>query len=324
MAVFPDGRVVVLYSNGHKDQTNIINGVIELAEYDNVKCRMTVREDGILIQYFGKSEWADKQWRRISPVPHTNLLRSLSGSPEDKWKYFVTLPNGVTVELVGVCDWPKEGKRCWRPDGSQLPMEIYAAKWNQNPGAGQYGFMYKVTGPDDIQYSCRIDGAGSTEGSCKVVDFQDNQLKGLTASISDMEKGRLSTTIRIGIAATPWETIANHDGKRMKSGRQGGVLWSQAFQSYSGTHIVASREWRKDQVERVIAINKDGKVHTTSHGSVASGKVDQLTASFRNLKFEQIEEFLYQVRPYKWVVFEDVSLRPGQNTDVQFYRKVTF
>ena len=128
----------------------------------------------------------------------------------------------------------------------------------------------------------------------------------------------MSTTIRIGVAATPWETIANHDGKRMKSGRQGGVLWSQAFQSYSGTHIVASREWRKDQVERVIAIDKDGKVHTTNHGSVASGKVDQLTASFINLKFEQIEEFLYQVRPYQWVAFKNVSLRPGHKTDVEF------
>jgi len=318
MAIFPDGRVVVLYSNGHKDQTDIVNGSIELAEYNNAKCRMAVRDNGILIQYFGRSESSGKQWKRISPVPHTNLLRSLSGSPEDKWNYFVTLPNGVTVELIGVCDWPEEGRRCWQPDGLKLPVEIYAAKWNQNPGTGQYGFMYKVTGPDDLKISCSIFGANSTEGSCKVVDASGRQLKNFTASISDMEEGRLSTTIRIGVAAGPWETIARHDGKRMTTGRQGGILWSQAFQSNSNTHIVTSRQWHKDQTDRVVAIDKEGKLHTAGGGSVASGKIDQHTASFRGLKLGQIEEFLYQVRPYQWVEFKNVSLRPGHETDVEF------
>jgi len=48
MAVFPDGRVVVLYSNGHKDLTNFVNGSVELAEHNDARCRMTVREDGSL------------------------------------------------------------------------------------------------------------------------------------------------------------------------------------------------------------------------------------------------------------------------------------
>jgi len=78
MAVFPDGRVVALYSNGHKDQTNIVDGSIELAEFNNAKCRMTIQEDGSLVQYFGSDLRATgKRWNRIAPEPHTNLLRSL-------------------------------------------------------------------------------------------------------------------------------------------------------------------------------------------------------------------------------------------------------
>jgi hypothetical protein len=76
MAVFPDGRVVALYSNGHKDLTNIVNGFIELAEFDNAKCRMTIQEDGSLVQYFD-SYATSKRWNRIAREPHTNLLRSL-------------------------------------------------------------------------------------------------------------------------------------------------------------------------------------------------------------------------------------------------------
>ncbi|MHC4241422.1 MAG: M56 family metallopeptidase [Planctomycetota bacterium] len=319
MAVFPDGRVVVLYSNGHKDKTNIVNGFIVLAEYKNAKCRMAVLQDGTLVQYFGQSESNGKRWRRISPEPHNNLLGALSDSWRFKGKYSVKLPDDVTVELVGVCDWLEKGKRCWQPDGLELPMEIYTTKRNVEPEFGKYGFMLKVTGPDDLNFSWnKILGSSGWHGSCKVMDAFGRKFKDLTASISDMEKGRLSTTIRVGVAAGPWGTIVSHDGKHMKSGRQGGVLWSQAFQTNSGTHIVASRQWRKDQTERVIAIDKDGKIHTTSHGSVASGNVDQLTASFRNLKLGQIEEFQYQTRPYQWVEFKNVSLSPGHKTNVQF------
>ena len=76
MAVFPDGRVVALYSNGHKDRTNIVDGSIELAEFNNAKCRMTIQEDGSLVQYFDLYA-NSKRWNRIAPEPHTNLLRSL-------------------------------------------------------------------------------------------------------------------------------------------------------------------------------------------------------------------------------------------------------
>jgi hypothetical protein len=177
--------------------------------------------------------------------------------------------------------------------------------------------MFEVNGPEDLNFSCNIFGASSSEGSCKVIDAQGNQLERFEATISDMEKGRLSTTIRVGIATGPWKTIASHDGKQMKIGKQGDVLWSQAFQTENSTNVVASAEWRKDQVERVVAIDKEGKLYTTGHGSVASGKVDQLTASFRNLKLGQIEKFLYQTRPYQWIKFNNVSLKPGFITRVQ-------
>jgi hypothetical protein len=230
------------------------------------------------------------------------------------------LSNGATVELVGICDWPEEGNRCWRPDGSQLPTGLYASKRNIKPKAGDYGFIYKVTGDDDIKISCnRIAGAKGITGSCNVVDAMGNQFKDLIASISDMEEDRLSTTIRIGVAAGPWKTISSHDGKRMASRREGGVLWSQAFQDNSGTHITASREWDTDQNGRIIAIGNNGQIHTTHEGgSVSSGKILQRTSHFRKLKLDQVKEFQYQVRPFQWVEFKNVSLKPGHKTDVKF------
>jgi ketosteroid isomerase-like protein len=233
-------------------------------------------------------------------------------------KFSAALSNGVTVELVGICNWPKEGKRCWRPDGSTLAEKIYASKGNKSPGASDFGFIFKVNGPEDLDFSWyKIEGTTGWEGSCKVIDAQDKQLEGFEAAISYMKEGQSATTIRIGIAAGPWTTITSYNGSRMNIDRHGGVLWSQAFETNNGTHIVASAQWHRDRAERIIAIDKDGKLHTTEHSSVSSGNVDQLTANFGNLKLNQIKEFQYQTRPYDWVMIRNVSLQPGVKTDVQ-------
>jgi beta-lactamase regulating signal transducer with metallopeptidase domain len=81
MAVFPDGRVVVLYSNGHKDETRIVDGTITLAEYNNARVTMARADDGTLIQTSDAWNGFAKRWRRIDPIPRTELLRPLSGPP---------------------------------------------------------------------------------------------------------------------------------------------------------------------------------------------------------------------------------------------------
>ena len=40
-------------------------------------------------------------------------------------QFKATLPNGVTVELVGVCEHPSEGKQWWRPNGTLLKEAPY-------------------------------------------------------------------------------------------------------------------------------------------------------------------------------------------------------
>jgi beta-lactamase regulating signal transducer with metallopeptidase domain len=81
MAVFDDGRVIVLYSNGHRDETLYENGFVELAEYDNARLKMTVIEDKRLLQYAGRDEGSGmgKLWRRIHSEPRTDLLKALTG-----------------------------------------------------------------------------------------------------------------------------------------------------------------------------------------------------------------------------------------------------
>jgi len=233
--------------------------------------------------------------------------------------YTATLPNGVTVGLVGVCDYPAGGKRCWRPDGLELHKKIYAAKWNKKPVPGDYGFMFKVNGPQDLSFSWnKIDGTKSWEGSCKVIDENGNQLEGFEAAISDMLEEKITTSIKIGVATGHWKTIVTSNGGKMAIPESKDILFSQAYESNNFVGITVSSPWHKDRVERIVAVDKSGQIHITKDtGSVASGEIDQMTAKFYDLKLKDISEFQFQTRPYEWVELRNVSLKPGTKTDVQ-------
>ncbi|MHC5062281.1 MAG: M56 family metallopeptidase, partial [Planctomycetota bacterium] len=58
------------------------------------------------------------------PVPQTRKEPSNRRTTTALPEFIKTLPNGVKVELVGVCEYPSAGKQWWRPDGSRLDMEI--------------------------------------------------------------------------------------------------------------------------------------------------------------------------------------------------------
>ncbi len=84
----------------------------------------------------------------------------------EKPQFIARLSNGVTAELLGVCRWPTEEPVCWKPDGSKLDHPLHVTKSNVHPRRNDYGFMLRVTGPDDLEVRWnRIEGADSREGS---------------------------------------------------------------------------------------------------------------------------------------------------------------
>ncbi len=235
-----------------------------------------------------------------------------------KPQFIVRLSNGVTAELLGVCNWPTQEAVCWKPDGSPLAPPLQAKKSHVGRADHRYGFILRVTGPDDLNISWnKIEGAGGWEGSCDVLTADGKRLGDCTAAVASMEAGIEKTSLRVGFATGPWITISTHDGKSMSTRGRAGVLWSHAFNDSGTACIVATAEWIKDRTTRIIAIDNGGATHTAPRGSVAQGNMDQMTARFYGLSPDRIREFQYQVRPYEWAEFEDVSLRPGEPTNVR-------
>jgi beta-lactamase regulating signal transducer with metallopeptidase domain len=116
MAVFADGRIVVLYSNGHRDETQYTDGRIELDEYANLKAKLLLLPDGRTLQTSGRAQGIAKLWQRIDAVPKTELLRPLMEAPAAP---------AATPPPTQPADAPAWGEAV---DGLQAAVELVPAK----------------------------------------------------------------------------------------------------------------------------------------------------------------------------------------------------
>ena len=91
--------------------------------------------------------------------------------------------------------------------------------------------------------------------------------------------------------------------------------------SEAGVRVTVTHNYRHVQI-RMIAVESDGSVRGgTNHYQVVSDKIGHTTMTFPGLSLKQAVqrrvEFQFQVRPYHWVEFHNVSLRPGRRTQVE-------
>ncbi len=233
--------------------------------------------------------------------------------------YQATLPNGVTVELVGVCEHPSEGKQWWRPDGTDLEEQIHVKKSGTVAARGKaFAIAARVNGPEDMTFKWgEIDGSYGG-ASLEVVGSQGQAISNMRAQKVHVDENLTTTSMRLGAAAGNWETKATHDGSGMMSIGHGewGITFSKAFQPGKETKLIISDDFL-EYSHRIVAIDLDGNLHTPARRSWGSaGKMRQTTVDF-NILLDNIKEFQFQTRPYQWVTFKNVSLRPGAKTDVQ-------
>ncbi len=241
-------------------------------------------------------------------------------------QFTATLSNGVTVELVGVCEHPSEGKKWWRPDGSLLKetmgIKIYgrlACDIEDAFRGKPYAFVVRIDGPTDLNFKWGQTQDTRCLAQGKVIDEQGREVKGMQAIQASIDEQKVGATLRLAVASGPWQNEAAHSGRGiMGTGRkQGAVMFSEAYESDKGVKITVSDDLNELE-HRIAAVDAEGNVlGAVSKPWVGVGKMRQTVAHFKNLGLKQIKEFQFQTRPYEWVEFKNVSLKPGVKTDVQ-------
>ncbi len=256
-------------------------------------------------------------------LPMAAVARNKEAAPETSKQtepeFIAILPNGVTVELVAVCKYGGASTEWWRPDGTELAREIRIKKAGTVAASGKaYAVAVKVKGPEDMALRWgKIKGA-TGGASLEVVDSQGKTISNMKAQKVNIDEKLTTTSIQLGVATGDWETKAEHDGKDIMSlGIEGGgIAFSEAYESNGVLKINVSDDFLNLD-HRIIAVDKEGTEHVPQSQSwTSAGKVRQTIPGFHNLTLNQIKEFQYQVRPYDWAEFKNVSLKPGLKTEV--------
>jgi serine/threonine protein kinase len=144
--------------------------------------------------------------------------------------------------------------------------------------------------------------------------------------------------VRLGLPTKVWEeTDASWtwtgDWRRLKkkSIRRKGQEWEIWFQniqdSPAAMSITFTHNTKRDWEARLVAVDQEGLVHEPESPIGGGGQSYQQDAeimsylqgptTFRGMNQSRLKELRFQVRPYYWVEFRNISLRPGQLTQVE-------
>ena len=251
--------------------------------------------------------------------PYRQTPRSIDVVENSGEPWIARLPSGVTVELLGVSENPSKDKPRWRPDGSPLAERPY--DWL---GASVGNEKAKIAREIVVRLrNVPSEAVGVSWQFDPPCDFATGNPSRLGSGMKDIRAVAIrvpgasrTVTVRFGVAAGPWKTVAEGQG------RGGDVLGGDAVFSPAvakdGNSIISVAHRFADQEVRVVADGLDGQERVGTPGpNGGGGKLFQMTATFSKALPKDIRKFRLQTRPYQWVEFRNVSLYPGQKTNVQ-------
>jgi len=252
---------------------------------------------------------------------------------EKQANFIATLPNGVTVELLGVCEHPNESKQWWAPDGQILDKIPYAElgllqTWTgENLGWGRE-FAVRVSSDNHCNFAAKtdsgIDDLWVDRIQPKTADGET--IKDLRAFLGVFRGNINSGDVGFGVACGPWEKVEEwgpHDWSEniadvtsFQSDKSVILTWPR---DYKNGFVVTVTHGFVNEATRLVLTEKNGRHHRIYGeplGGTASG-MERDRYTFLNFKCEDIEKFDFEKRPYEWVEFKNVSLKPNFKTDVQ-------
>lgn len=240
-----------------------------------------------------------------------------------------SLPNGVTVELVGLCEHPSEGKSWWKPDGSELKDRPYRQLKHkmEDAGAKLYELAFRVQGGGNILARIATDVNGIRSSSAtELLNKEAEQIQpqykqdcyetviGCNPDIDQMD-----ITILIG-SDLLWKTDTSMEameGATLANTSTNGPSAMIAAPIEKDGHVFVNMAIKITGMQfRAIAMDENGKMHISSGSSTVQQNMGMMEAQF-DLPLSEIKSIQFQTQKFQPVIFKNVSLKPGEKTDVK-------
>jgi beta-lactamase regulating signal transducer with metallopeptidase domain len=191
----------------------------------------------------------------------------------------VKLDNGVTLELLGVCKHPSEGRQWWRPDGSPLePAPYKANRATEMPQAGLrwYEFAVRLAAPDDAHVRWVIAGGKHGSDSGPPIGHTGEYRRDLRSYKATLPEGQEATEIRLGVAVGAWRTRAMHpplDAGSYPLDESRAIAFGVTYEKDGSTYLPVTTNFTGDQIDyEVVAVDEKGTTHRAG-GSRGGGHV---------------------------------------------------
>lgn len=265
----------------------------------------------------------DVERREVGPMAARDREQSQRQSVIRAMDNEATLRSGVSVELLGLTYVPAKGQPWWKADGSPVdepPFERVGTDPSVDPNWEQfdyYAVAMRLKGRPADKLGQVLWRFRRADGHAHTTYYDKSVLAGLVR----FPKYVKTTALRLGIAGGQWETlIAFKDYGSYSKGKDSivvskpyghlGPLGSGLGEKGLYIRVVYNVT---DRDVRIVAVDKNGKVHlSSSGGSGGTRELRRTIANFRDLTEDKLQEYRFEVREYEWVEFKNITLRPGK------------
>jgi hypothetical protein len=276
-------------------------------------------------------QWSGEEWGK-AVVPEKPMVAG----------YRLTLSNGFTCEAVAVARNPRGKAMWWRPDGT--PVEEPLVEILQMPRLDEMGAVPPIVPENEFLCCMRwslpneVDGHWRNqvtfvphptvqESGAIVRDPSRPELGRFPADLICFKEPPDTISIRVAVAAGPWEPVATFDGKNTRE------LVPNAMIVCSTPSVGPNNRDYQFQVMhnldrdayslRMIARLKDGKEQELMFhsGPLTGNPAKGFTLMYpQEVGPEDIKEYVLERTPWVRGEIKDISLRPRQKTSVQVIR----